>query len=199
VKTQEKTRVYSTHIPINLASQPFRRDRPLLVASTAIGVALIALLALQVTVILQQREASRESRETLDGLQRQARALDEEQARLQTRLHEPANEAVLERSVFLNLLLHRKGISWTRMFSDLEGVFPGNVRLVAIRPYVTGDNRVQLDMVVGAQSPEPVIDLLKRLEDSPLFGETSLLNSQPPSQNEPLYRYRVSVNYAQKL
>ena len=54
-------------------------------------------------------------------------------------------------------------------------------------------------MVVGSQSPEPVIDLLKRLENSTLFGATSLLSSQPPAQNEPLYRYRLSVSYAQKL
>jgi len=54
-------------------------------------------------------------------------------------------------------------------------------------------------MVVGAQSPDPVIELLKRLERSPTFGATSLLSSSPPTQNEPLYRYRVSVSYAQKL
>jgi type IV pilus assembly protein PilN len=70
---------------------------------------------------------------------------------------------------------------------------------MTVRPYLTANNEVQLDMVVGAQSPDPVIDLLKRLERSPAFGATSLLSSSPPTQNEPLYRYRVSVSYAQKL
>ena len=51
----------------------------------------------------------------------------------------------------------------------------------------------------GSASPERVIELIQRLENSPLFGATALLSSQPPSQNEPLYRYRVSVSYAQKL
>lgn len=186
-------------IPVNLASEPFRRDRPILVASCVTAVLMVALLAVLVTNILGQREAARESRETLEQLDRQIRRLDSEQARVQAELRQPVNAAVFDRSVFLNLLLQRKGISWTRLFADLEGVFPGSVRLVTIRPYVTGDNRVQLDMIVGAQEPEFVIDLLKRLETSPLFGETSLVNSQPPSQNEPLYRYRLSVNYAQKL
>jgi type IV pilus assembly protein PilN len=85
------------------------------------------------------------------------------------------------------------------MFEDLEKVFPGNVRLVAVRPYIADTGLIQLDMVVGAQTPEPVIDLLRRLESSTMFGATALLSSQPPSQNEPLYRYRVSVAYAQKL
>jgi len=54
-------------------------------------------------------------------------------------------------------------------------------------------------MVVGAASSEPVLELLMSLEKSPQFGPTSLHNWLPPSQNEPLYRYRVSVSYAQKL
>lgn len=187
------------HISVNLASEPFRRDRPILVASAVTAVLLAVLLAMLVSNILSQREAAKESREMLAAIERQGNALDREQARIQAELRQPANAAVLDRSVFLNLLIQRKGISWTKMFADLEGVVPGNVRLVTVRPYVTGDNKVQLDMIVGAQQPEFVIDLLKRLETSPVFGSTSLVNSQPPSQNEPLYRYRLSVNYAQKL
>lgn len=186
-------------IPINLASDPFRRDRPILIASAATAVLLAGVLAMLLSIVFSQREAARESREMLARLEGQLRTLNAEYARLEGELRQPGNVAVLDRNAFLNLLLQRKGISWTRMFSDLEAVFPGSVRLVAIRPYVTADNRVQLDMVVGAQSPEPVIELLQKLETSPVFGATSLLSSQPPSQNEPLYRYRVSVNYAQKL
>jgi hypothetical protein len=54
-------------------------------------------------------------------------------------------------------------------------------------------------MTIGAQSMEPVIDLLKRMEASPVFSIPSVATMLPPSQSEPLYRYRVSVNYAQKL
>jgi hypothetical protein len=34
------------HIQANLASEPFRRDRPMLVASVACGIVLVALLGL---------------------------------------------------------------------------------------------------------------------------------------------------------
>jgi len=186
-------------IPVNLASEPFRRDRHIFAASVAASAVLLVVLAVLLNSILAQREASRESRETLAMLEAQIQKLDQEQARIQGELRRPANAAVLDRSVFLNLLLQRKAISWTRLFADLEGVFPGDVRLVTIRPYVTGDNRVQLDMIVGSPAPESAIALLKKLETSPVFGETTVVNSQPPSQNEPLYRYRLSVNYAQKL
>lgn len=186
-------------LPLNLASEPFRKDRPVLVASAATAVLMLGVLALLVQVVLVQRDAAAESRAQLASIETQLRAAAAEQSRLEARLREPANAEVLARSVLFNSLILRKSISWTQLFSDLEKVMPGNVRLITVRPYLTGDSAVQLDMVVGAQSPEPVIELLKRLERSPTFGATSLLSSSPPSQNEPLYRYRVSVNYAQKF
>jgi type IV pilus assembly protein PilN len=54
-------------------------------------------------------------------------------------------------------------------------------------------------MVIGAQGPGPVIEFLRNLQASPRFGPATVHNSAAPTDNEPLYRYRVSVNYAQKL
>jgi Tfp pilus assembly protein PilN len=187
------------HLNINLASEPFRKDRALIVASGVVAGLLLILLGLLSVTIVREREAARESRARIAGLEAQLRTVQKEEARLQAQLREPANETVLDRSVFLNALLLRKGISWTKLFSDLADIMPHSVRLVSVRPFVTPDNRVQLEMIVGAQDPAPVIDLLKRLEASSVFGSTTVQAEQPPSQNEPLFRYRVSVNYAQKL
>jgi hypothetical protein len=68
-----------------------------------------------------------------------------------------------------------------------------------IRPQVVSENRVYLEMMVGAESQLPVVDLLKRLGSSEIFSSPTVYSSMPPSQTERLYRYRVSVNYAQKL
>ncbi|WP_321475778.1 hypothetical protein [uncultured Paludibaculum sp.] len=186
-------------IPINLSQQPFRKDRPILAASAVTGILLLGVLIMLASIIVREREAARENREMMARIDKQLTIVNQQHSKIEAQLRQPVNAAVLDRSILLNALLIRKGISWTKLFEDLEKVFPGNVRLVAVRPYVTGDNLVQLDMVVGSQAPEPVIQLLRRLEGSSVFGATALLSSQPPSQNEPLYRYRVSVNYAQKL
>jgi type IV pilus assembly protein PilN len=184
---------------LNLASEPFRRDRPLLAGSAVAAVLLLVVLVVQVMTIVREREAAAEAREMLAGLNREIAQVNREVAGLEGELRKPANAAVLERSAFLNVLLQRKGISWTRLFGDLEEVFPHNVRLVTIRPAVTAAGPVQLEMVVGAQTPEPVIQLLRQLEGSKVFSRTEVLSSAPPTQNDPLYRYRVSVNYAQQL
>jgi Tfp pilus assembly protein PilN len=187
-------------IPINLASEPFRRDRPVLVATgvaaALLGVVLCGLLYL----IAIDRTRSGETRARVNRLNQELTAVSTEQARLDATLRQPANASILERSLLLNTLVERKSVSWTRIFADLEAVMPPNVRLIQVRlPQIDSRNQVLLDMVVGSQSPEPVITFLKQLQASPRFGPATVHNSAPPTDNEPLYRYRVSVNYAQKL
>ena len=187
-------------VPINLASEPFRRDRPMLVASAAVGVALIALLVLQFSIILAERRQAADIRVTIDQLNTRLRTIGTEQAKLNATLRQPENAEVLERSLFLNTLIERKAISWSKIFADLEKVLPYNVRLVSVRlPEVDSQNAVLLDMLVGAKEIQPVLELLRKLEASAQFGPPEVPNSMPPSQTDPFFRYHVSVRYAQKF
>ena len=186
-------------IPINLSSQPFRRDRAVLALSIAVSLMLVVTLGALVALIMLDRAQLADVRNDVDRLNRQIRTATAEQGRLDAVLRKPENAEVLERSVFLNALLYRKGISWTRIFADLEKTIPYNVKVLAIRPSVNSRNEVLLDMTVGADSPEPVIQLYRALEESPLFGAVVEHSSLPPTQSDPLYRYRMTVIYAQKL
>lgn len=186
-------------VTINLATDPFRKDRPFIVASWTLGAVLMGMLGVLTYMALVSEDVAKEARMDVEQAERQAQTLGAQQTKLESELRQPQNAEVIERSIFLNQLLLRKSISWTRLFSDLEKVMPNTVRIVSVRPQVTPDNQVLLEMVVGAQAPEPVVDMMMRLESSPLFGAVQVSNMLPPSQTEPLYRYRVSVNYAQKL
>ena len=187
-------------IPINLASEPFRRDRPVLIASAACGVVLVALLGVLVFLILSERSRQTETRASVAKLNAEVLTLSNEQAQMEATLRLPMNAEVLERSLLLNTLIQHKAISWTKLFADIESVKPDNVKVIQVRlPQVNSRKEVTLDMEVGAQNPAAAIELLKRLEGSPLFGPTNLSRMAPPTQNEPLYRYRVVVSYGQKL
>ena len=183
-------------IPINLASEPFRRDRPVLVAGWAAGAALTGLFGYLAAMAWIQRSEAADTRQALNAAQRQLSAMSTEQVKYDNELLLPDNAQSIEKSLFYNELLLRKGISWTGIFNDLEKVLPHNVRLVSVRPQVNTNNQILLDMVVGAQTTEPVIDMLMRLEGSPRFGATAVSSWLPPSQSEPLFRYRVTANYA---
>ena len=186
-------------IPINLASQPFRRDRAMLAASLAIGVLLVATLAVLVMLANADNAQLADLRKEVTHLHAEIAAAGKQQADFEAVIRKPENAQVLELSVFLNTLLSRKGISWTRILADLEKTMPANVKMLNIQPYVSGRNQVILSLQVGSEGPEPVIMFYKKLESSDLFGGVTQNIYQPPSQAEPLYRYRFTVNYGQKL
>jgi type IV pilus assembly protein PilN len=189
----------SAPISINLASEPFRRVRPMLAAGGLAALLLTGLLGFLIALSVTEKGQAAQSRQTIARLEAQLRTLSSQQAQLESVLRKPENAEVLDRSLFLNSLLYAKGISWTRLFDDLEKVLPYNVRLIQVRPQVNSQNQISLEMVVGADSSEPVIRMLTLLERSPQFGETLIHNRMPPSQSDPLLRFRISVNYAQKL
>jgi type IV pilus assembly protein PilN len=187
-------------VPINLATEPFRRDRPVLVASAALGLLLAILLGFEAKTIVSQRHEGAEIHVTINRLNNELRSITAQQARLNALLRKPENAEVMERSLFLNALIDRKAISWTKLFADLEKVVPYNVRLVSVRlPEVDSDNRVLLDMVLGAKERPELVETVSHLEASPQFGPTSVQSTTPPSQTDPFYRYHVVVSYAQKL
>ena len=121
-------------IPINLASEPFRRDRPVLLA-TGLGAALLAVVLCGLLYSDRRRpqRAGRHARAQVNHLNQELTAISTEQARLDATLRQPANASVLERSLLLNTLVERKSVSWTRIFADLEAVMPPNVRLIQVR------------------------------------------------------------------
>ena len=186
-------------VPINLASQPFQRNRAFMVVASIASALLFVLLITLVSLALTTEDQMADSKKQIASYQAQLAKLTAEESRIQAQMRKPENAEVVEKSLFLNNLLARKGISWTRIFADLEGVMPPNVRLISVRPAVNPQNEIMLEMAAGSENAESLNDLVRRLEASSLFGSITVYNFQPPSQTERLYRYRVSATYAQRL
>jgi Tfp pilus assembly protein PilN len=192
-------------LKLNVASQPFRNERAQSTgALAACTLLLISLFTLGV-LILHSRAQVADLRLRIAGDSQRLQSLSARQSRFGAVLSKPENTEAFSNSVFLNQLIARRGLSWSRIFRDLEVVLPTNVRLLAIRlPQVSeqdasGVNRVQLDMVVGTMEPESFIILIKHLEEASNFGAVAVVTHAPPSQNDPLHKYRLTVAYAQKL
>ncbi|HEX4135876.1 MAG TPA: hypothetical protein VHY84_14775 [Bryobacteraceae bacterium] len=186
-------------IPINLAREPFRRDRSVLVGSAVAALLLLATLGMLISLAIAERSQTRDTEAMLRRVNRQLASIHNEQAKFDGALRQPGNETVLDRSVLINTLIRRKAISWTKIFADLDTVCPPNVRVLAIRPTVNGQGGLLLDMQVASDTPDPVIAFVAKLEGSDVFGSTAVSGFTPPSQTNPFYRYQITVNYAQKL
>lgn len=186
-------------IQVNLASEPFRRDRPMIVASAVVAGLLVISFGILTWIILADRGNMQQTRADLADAQKRLARVEAQQRKLDAALRQPGNAQVLERSIFLNAIIQRKGISWTRIFEDLEKCLPHDVRIMAIRPQINPQNQIYLDMTVAATSQQPVINFLIKLESSDVFGATTVSAVLPPSQTEPMFRFRINVNYQQKL
>jgi Tfp pilus assembly protein PilN len=185
-------------IPINLASQPFRRDRAMIAASIGVCALLAVTLGVLVLLAMADRTQLADVRGEISRLNSQIRRVANQQAQLDAVVRRPENAEVLERSVFINAVLSRKGISWTRIFEDLEKRVPFNVRIIQIQPTVDPDGRLSLDLNIATQTPGAAIEFLKALENAP-FSRPDLHLIQKPTQAEPIFKYRVSVDYVQTL
>jgi type IV pilus assembly protein PilN len=186
-------------LAINLASQPFRRDRAMIAASVAVITALAITLGALLFLIGQDREQLAGLRQSIARLTAQQKAASREQARLDEIMRQPANASVMEWSTLINTLIYHKAVSWSRLLADLEKTLPYDVKVVAIHPSIDSLNRVKLDMTLGGDKEGSLVNAIRALENSAAFGTVTMGTLNPPTQAEPLYRFRLTVNYAQKL
>jgi type IV pilus assembly protein PilN len=186
-------------IGINLASEPFRRDRPMLIGSAVVAVLMALSLGTLIFLAVTDQKLIERDRRTQAQLDRELSRVTADQRKLDADVHRPENSEVLEQSILINELLLRKGISWTRLFADLEKVLPPNARIMQIKPQVDNSNKIVLEMTAASESTEPLNALTIKLEGSDVFGRPSVSVEQAPTQTDPLYRYRMTVNYVQKF
>ena len=195
----------SHSVNINLASQPFGRERAQIAALAGVCAVLSVSLLVFVGLIVKERAQVSTLHRAIRSEQRQLAALDRQQNQFQSIIARPANADVFSKSVFYNELIARRAVSWTRVFEDLGRVMPRNVQLISLRlPQVIGSsdrdqNHLELNMLVGTQQPAGILQLLKNFQSSDVFGAYSFQSQQPPTQNDPLFRYTLTVPYVQKF
>ncbi len=166
-------------ISVNLASRPFVELRPLFARLRLIMVAL-ALLAIGLGFAL----ASLSKKADLASVQMnalKAQTADYQTKRLQneSRMKQPQNAGVLERSRFLNSLFARKSFSWTAVMMDLERVLPTGIQVTSIDPVISKEGDVNIRLRVTGDR-DRAIQLVRNLERSQRFisprlsGESAL-------------------------
>jgi type IV pilus assembly protein PilN len=170
-------------ISINLATRPFVELRPLF-ARLRIGMAALAILAIGLTVGLRMMSKRVDVAEAkMRELTVQTSVLDNERHANEARMRQPDNQAVLERSQFLNSVFQRKSFSWTAVMMDLENVLPAGVQVTSIEPVITPDGDVNIRLRVSGDRDREV-DLVRNLERSQRFVAPRIVNESAQSQEQ---------------
>jgi len=161
-------------VGFNLASHPYENLRPRYTLAW-LGV----LLALVLALVLagrerQQRTETRSLTQQMARFEQQMQDLARERAELEAWLRRPEVQEIRDHSAFLNSLIRRKSLSWTRMFLDLEEILPPRAQVVAIQPRINREQQPELALSVAAEDMAPLVELLKNLESSPQFGSPTV-------------------------
>ena len=162
-------------ISVNLATRPFVELRPLF-ARLRLGMVALTLLAIGLGIglhVLNLRAQQAEAK--MDDLKRRTLAFQMERQADETRMRQPQNQAVLNRSKFLNAVFARKSFSWTAVMMDLERVLPAGVQITSIEPVISPEGDVNIRLRVSGDR-DRAVDLVRNLERSQRFLAPRLAN-----------------------
>jgi type IV pilus assembly protein PilN len=171
-------------IDINLASQPYQDSRQFW-GYWGTGLIVLSLVsALLVFLAATGFVRAGHDREQISKLKDKIAAYDREKSEAEALLNQPQNRALREQSRFLNALFQRKAFSWTKVFEDLEGVMPAHLHVVSINPGNTVDNSLELKLLVGGDSREQALDLVRKMESSNRFRQTRIESEKVHSESQ---------------
>jgi cell division protein FtsB len=154
---------------LNLSTQPFPAYRLATIALVSILVVLVVVTIWQASGFVQYSNLARSIRPVERESRVEAEALGKRVAELETPLNRPESTAKLNEIGFLNHLIIRKNLSWTKLFAVLEEIVPNNVHFTNLTPNIGANGTVTLSLGVRARSIADVTEFVKRVEKSPLF------------------------------
>ena len=188
-------------VDINLATHPYEDSAPLWLRwGGALAVLGLFTLILLYSVVAGWTTARRD-RSLIRQSQQQIAERDREKAKAEATLNLPENRSTRERSQFLNDLFQRKAFSWTKVFEDLERVMPPRLHVVSIQPAMTPDNQLEIKLVVAGESRERAIELVRKMEGSQRFQQTTIeqeltQSGQTPGDN---VQFNISASYVPEV
>ncbi len=183
-------------IDINLATRPYEDSRQFWAywgtGIALLGIATALLLFLAVTGFVR---AGRD-RAQISNMQSQIAAYDREKGQAEALLNQSQNRTLREQSHFLNQLFERKAFSWTRVFEDLEQVMPAHLHVVSIHPDITIGNNVEIKVIVGGDSQQQALDLVRKMEGSQHFKQTRINSEKVAEQTGSTDRVQFEIEAA---
>ena len=161
-------------IDINLASHPYEDSRRFWTYWGTGIVLLFLATALLIFMAVSGFVRAGVDRQQIARLKAEITAYDREKVQAEALLNQPQNRLIREQSKFLNDLFERKAFSWTKVFEDLERVMPAHLHVVSIHPDLSAENSLALKLVVGGESREQALVLIRKMEESNRFKQTRI-------------------------
>ena len=158
-----------SYFDLNLSTRPFPAYRLVNLGLAFVLIVLVAVSAWQAYGFVRFSSMTRAIRDSEQQARVEADALGRHLAELESRLDRPEAAAKLSEIGFLNRLIARKELSWTRLFANLEEMVPESVHLVSLTPDVGANDPVVLHINLRGRSIADVSRFVEALERSAVF------------------------------
>lgn len=170
-------------ISINLATRPFVELRPLFARLRLLMAALVLTAVALGFALHAMTKKARVEEAQMRELKVQTSVVENERSANEARMRQPQNQAVLQRSQFLNGLFASKSFSWTAVMMDLENVLPAGVQVTSIEPTINPDGSVNIHLRVAGPR-ELQVDLVHNLERSQRFLQPHVVNETAQQEEQ---------------
>jgi Tfp pilus assembly protein PilN len=166
-------------IDINLASNPFRNDKPIWAALGIVAACAAGFTGYNAWAYFSAGARQAQLEQEIAGHRKRMHEMKLEADRLQAVLAKVDEETLTSQAEFVSSILDQRNFSWTRLFNALEQVTPWDVKLVSIRPQFevlnrrTGEGRIRIQISGHARDFDAFLDLQEALQQSEMFSEVA--------------------------
>jgi Tfp pilus assembly protein PilN len=180
---------------LNLASKPFsNRSLPWAVTAVVVFVSLVSLVFIL-------RATTRANAQAY-AIQNEINTLNQQERGLRQQAEAVKNSLTSEQQKTLaaaHTLVDRKQFSWSRLFADLEGALPGDVRAtsIAVRGVATRGNETfaELELTVVAKTPGTVTEMIADMDRGGVFRAVLRAQNLQRGRGESITEYELDVVY----
>ena len=179
-------------IHLNLASRPFRDERPFIMVVVIASLLIAFLTLMNFDSWYRYRNETQETRAKIASLEKQAQ---DERARtdvLNQKLRAVDVKRLAKQTQFANSVLAERAFSWSELLDHMERVLPDYVRVESITPSFLPNGMVSLALQCTARDADGLVKTLNQLNRDPHFVNPFPRNEDHTDQG---YRFSLGVDY----
>ena len=173
---------------MNLATRPFYNERAVHLVLGALGLAIVAVLALEVARIVTLSRVHGELTLAAETAEAEAAAVSTRTARIERETPRDATAALVVAAEEVDRLIEQRLFSWTAFFNVIEQTLPAGVMLTAVRPDADEEG-TSVDLAVIGRTVADIEEFIRRLEETGVFA--GVLARQGELDEEGLYRAQL--------
>ena len=173
---------------MNLATRPFYNERAVHLVLAALGLAIVAVLALEVARIVTLSRVHGELTLAAETAEAEAAAVSTRTARIERETPRDATAALVVAAEEVDRLIEQRLFSWTAFFNVIEQTLPAGVMLTAVRPDADEEG-TSVDLAVIGRTVADIEEFIRRLEETGVFA--GVLARQGELDEEGLYRAQL--------